>query len=91
MKATEEFWAGHFGDEYNKRNVDLIEGNIAFWECVRDCIDESKAQTILELGCGTGQNLEAIRCVFDESVELLGVELNREAAMAAMQFGNIQL
>lgn len=73
----EEFWKGTFGDEYNARNVGRTASNIALFARVMG--RTTAVESILELGCGTGQNLEALHYLLPQ-VTLLGVEINEDAA-----------
>lgn len=77
MKATEEFWKGDFGDEYAKRNVGKVESNIALFARIMAMTDG--VESVLELGCGTGQNLQALHAIMP-SLNLIGVEINEGAA-----------
>jgi len=77
MVDTEEFWAGDFGDDYNKRNVGKVNANIALFSQAFRRIGE--VNKILEYGAGTGQNLSAISQLLP-SAELMGVEINEDAA-----------
>lgn len=74
---TQEFWQGEFGDEYARRNVGRVQANIALFARIMAMTDG--VESILELGCGTGQNLVALRHLMP-SVTLLGVEINEGAA-----------
>ncbi len=74
---TKQFWKGEFGDDYAKRNVGKVESNIALFARIMAMTDG--VESILELGCGTGQNLTAIRAIMP-SVTLIGVEINEGAA-----------
>lgn len=78
----EEFWAGEFGDEYIRRNVgeDVVNSNlILFGNILKRA---PGVRTILELGCNTGLNLEALKRINSE-FSLTGYEINEEAASIA--------
>jgi pseudaminic acid biosynthesis-associated methylase len=74
----ERFWSSDFGDEYSKRNVGLVETNIAFF--ARALQRTHGIKRVIELGCGTGQNLSAIKRLMPK-VETMGVEINESAAL----------
>ena len=78
----EDFWAGKFGDDYIARNDDsrILAGNMRLFSSIlRPAVG---IESILELGCNIGLNLEAVRFV-DPSIKLTGVEINAKAAEAA--------
>lgn len=77
MNNTEDFWAGPFGDKYAQRNVGLVEANIALFARIMAMTDG--VESIIELGCGTGQNLQALHIIMP-SLTLVGVEINEGAA-----------
>ncbi len=80
LETPESFWRGGFGDEYSKRNVGYVEANIAlFSQILRRT---GRLDSVIELGCGTGQNLEAIERLMPKT-ELWGVELNELATLNA--------
>jgi hypothetical protein len=57
----EKFWAGNFGDEYNKRNADkeLIAGNLyLFSELFKKMVG---IKSLIEFGANIGLNLVAIK------------------------------
>jgi pseudaminic acid biosynthesis-associated methylase len=85
MKRNEEFWKGDFGNEYAKRNVGKVEANIALFARIMTMTDG--VESVLELGCGTGQNLQALHTIMP-SLTLIGVEIN-EAAARACKVGEI--
>lgn len=83
MSKTEEFWKGDFGIEYSKRNVGLMARNVAlFARALMPVMGVRQPQSVLELGCGTGQNLEALQLLLGTHTELEGVEINEQAAKA---------
>lgn len=77
MNKNEEFWKGDFGNEYAKRNVGKVESNIALFARIMAMTDG--VESVLELGCGTGQNLQALHAIMP-SLHLIGVEINEGAA-----------
>jgi len=85
MDATEDFWAGSFGDAYISRNSDPneIARRIAiFAQILRRT---SGVQSILELGANIGLNLLALKAVMP-GARLKAVEIN---ARAYAQLSNI--
>ncbi len=74
----ENFWSGHFGDEYIKRNQnnDLLTSNINFFinalqraKEINDCI---------EFGANIGMNLKALKIIYPKN-EFYAVEINNKA------------
>ncbi len=75
----EEFWAGEFGDDYIDRNNDerILAGNVRLFSNIfRPTVG---VESVIELGCNIGLNLEAIKTV-SPSAKLTGVEINKRAA-----------
>lgn len=84
MRPTEAFWAGEFGNAYNERSPGDVISNYRFFDLVLDRIFE-EAQvlgSVVELGCGVGSNLAALRQHLPIA-ELAGVEINEDAAARA--------
>lgn len=79
MVRTSEFWAGAFGNEYISRNNIDYRTRMDFFLDVMDITD---AETILEVGCNKGHNLQALAAV-DSDVELAGCDINATAATMA--------
>ena len=77
MTDTKALWKGEFGRRYAQRNQGKVPANIAMFGRIMAVIDS--IHSILELGCGTGQNLEALR-MLSPGLLLTGVEINQEAA-----------
>lgn len=83
MNKTEEFWKGEFGIEYAKRNTGLVARNAVFFaKALLPVMGIRQPQSVLELGCGTGQNLEALQLLLGTQTELEGIEINEQAAKA---------
>lgn len=83
MSKTEEFWKGEFGIEYAKRNTGLVARNAVFFaKALLPVMGIRQPQSVLELGCGTGQNLEALQLLLGTQTELEGIEINEQAAKA---------
>jgi pseudaminic acid biosynthesis-associated methylase len=60
-----EKWTGIFGDDYAERNlahVDLF-GRIGMWRKIISCM-KCPPYEILEVGAGTGKNLQALKEIF---------------------------
>ena len=79
MSEQEAFWKGDFGDEYHARNAGRVRANFIFFERALSLIGEPRR--VMELGCGTGDNLRALRMLYPYA-KLSGVEINRVAADA---------
>jgi SAM-dependent methyltransferase len=84
MSEHERFWAGDFGIAYALRNmkVDWMARR-SFWELV---LERTRASRVLEVGCGAGWNLLAIRDV-DARVRAIGVDVNLVALDMAHDAG----
>lgn len=81
--STEEFWKGSFGDEYTQRNKINYRDRIPFWQKI---VYETGIQSVLEVGCNSGWNLEALRSI-DREMELTGVDVNQSALEEASMKG----
>ena len=79
----ETFWATTFGTEYTQRNQQQAMTNARalgdFFLRATRTIRSDDALSILELGAGAGQNLEALNLIYPRAVTA-GVEINPEAA-----------
>ena len=85
----EAAWRGEFGDRYTDRNMGKVPANRAFFrKALASCrwfrMDEQ--HSILELGCGAGENLQALRQLYPAH-HLEGVEINPRAAAIARGWG----
>lgn len=78
---TAPIWKGEFGDQYADRNEGRTETNTALFAKILQ--RTYGITTVLEFGCGTGQNLSAIRNLLGEAVDLYGVDINHDAAAIA--------
>jgi len=77
---TAPIWKGEFGDQYAERNEGRVARNTALFAKI---LQRTHAITsVLEFGCGTGQNLRAIQALLS-SVDTYGVEINEDAANMA--------
>jgi len=77
MNEQEVIWTGPFGNSYNERNMGRVAANKAMLEPIMRCTQG--VMSVLEFGCGTGENLEALRELWPKR-SLAGVEINCEAA-----------
>lgn len=74
---NQQFWAGEFGDKYVDRNKGNVENNISlFLEIFSLGIF---VNNLIEIGAGTGENLEAIYSV-DKEIKTSAIEINKKAA-----------
>lgn len=73
MSTTEAIWAGKFGDNYTDRNSQINPRRRIFWE---EMIGQYKPESFLEVGCGTGGNLQHIDL---DKTNIYGIEINRRA------------
>jgi pseudaminic acid biosynthesis-associated methylase len=81
---NDAFWAGEFGHEYHKRNrVDIVP-RIPFWESAMQF--DPEIRSALEVGCGPGWNLLAIKQVHP-GCEVHGVDVHAPSVEAARQVG----
>ncbi|MEM1448939.1 MAG: pseudaminic acid biosynthesis-associated methylase [Planctomycetota bacterium] len=80
----EEFWAGTFGDDYIDRNDSsaLVAGKTAAFAQI--LTRTAAIQSVAELGCNVGINLQAIRHLLP-AARLEAVEINEKAADLARQ------
>jgi pseudaminic acid biosynthesis-associated methylase len=71
----EQLWAGQFGNEYVDRNLGAYERRGEFW---LPLMEELAPQSVLEIGCNVGGNLQWIaRRVSADRV--VGVDVNAKA------------
>lgn len=85
METTDEFWAGDFGDQYTERNVGRVNQNARFFHSVFG--DLSSVARVLEFGCGSGENLQALEEIGAWGSNLFGIEVNEKAAAIALDKG----
>lgn len=83
LTEQEQFWKGDFGSLYVARNRVDWRARIPFWT---DIIERTKPRSILEVGCGSGWNLRAMRHV-DPTIAVRGVEINQTALQEAADAG----
>lgn len=75
----EEFWAGHFGNEYIGRNdsKELLASNLNFF--TKALKQAGGVSSCLEFGANIGMNLRALQLLYP-NIKLKGVEINDKAA-----------
>lgn len=85
----EAAWRGEFGDQYTDRNMGKTPANRAFFRRVFATPPVTtrhyagvRPESVLELGCGSGENLLALRQLMPQA-HLAGVEINAKAAQQA--------
>lgn len=70
------FWEGEFGNEYTQRNKLQASDRVKFFENILRLAPG--VSSICEFGANRGHNLEALQSI-NKSLELTGVEINRQA------------
>lgn len=88
-----DFWKGEFGDAYHQRSPGDVKAAVAFFKRVfsattADLTDvvEKEPSSIIEFGCGTGTNLQALRRIFPYCATF-GTEINERAVEFARATG----
>jgi len=78
----ENFWSGAFGNEYIDRNQgeQIINSKVALFK--RIFKSASGVESIIELGCNIGLNLQALNRI-NKNFELSGYEINKTAGQKA--------
>src|SRR5260221_9934574 len=71
----EGLWAGEFGNEYVDRNLSAYDRRGEFW---LPLLDELRPQSVLEVGCNVGGNLQWIVQRVDPAA-VTGVDVNAKA------------
>jgi pseudaminic acid biosynthesis-associated methylase len=71
----EALWSGEFGNEYIDRNLSAYDRRGEFW---LPLMDELQPQSVLEVGCNVGGNLQWITQRLDPS-RVTGVDVNAKA------------
>lgn len=86
----EDAWRGEFGDAYTDRNMGRTPANRHFFRavCQGPGINTTRHysgvrfDSALELGCGAGENLVALKQLFPQ-IDLAGIEINEHAVRIA--------
>ena len=71
----EELWSGEFGNEYVDRNLEAYDRRGEFW---LPLLDELQPESVLEIGCNVGGNLQWIAQRV-EPTHVTGVDVNAKA------------
>jgi pseudaminic acid biosynthesis-associated methylase len=71
----ETLWAGEFGNAYVDRNLSVVDNRGELW---RPLMDELAPESVLEIGCGVGGNLQWITQRVDAR-RVTGVDINAKA------------
>jgi pseudaminic acid biosynthesis-associated methylase len=83
LTEQEQWWRQSFGDAYVARNRVNWRSRVPFWTSI---IDRTKPRSVLEVGCGSGWNMRALRQV-DPMLALWGAEINQTALQEAADAG----
>lgn len=92
MNNQDQFWSNEFGKEYHDRNVNLEKNNEKLFRNIFNNEFEKYSyyldgiNSIIEFGAGTGQNLVALRNIF-QNRKIDAVELNKEACEKIIEKG----
>lgn len=82
----EAAWRGEFGDRYTDRNMGKVPANRHFFR--KALANAGPIGSALELGCGAGENLTALRQLHP-TTHLEGIEINESAAAIARAHGHL--
>lgn len=77
------FWAGDFGDEYHERNQ--VDWALRV-PLLQRMIDQTDAESFLDVGCNAGWNLLALRKISPDFL-MSGVDVNHQALLQAAAEG----
>lgn len=83
MRATEEFWAGEFGNEYTQRNVGRVDINRRFF--TRAMASCKAFASVIEFGAGSGENLLALGELMPANLVMTGMDINYNAYIAMQE------
>lgn len=80
---TAPIWKGAFGDQYANRNQDQykVSSNTALF--ARILQRTHGIESVMEYGCGTGQNIEAINRIAGDNLLTYGLDINASAIETA--------
>lgn len=91
MNPELEWWEGDGGTEYTKRNpstwVNRTQRSKSLLRALDHIAGEPRTRTILEVGCGSGANLMALRHAGFPKSALYGIEPNPLARAEAIESG----
>ncbi len=82
MNQQLQAWSGEFGADYTKRNRVHWQDRVPFWQYVMQL---TVADSVLEVGCNAGWNLQAIRSLDKTGRRMVGVDINQQALIEAQQ------
>jgi pseudaminic acid biosynthesis-associated methylase len=76
----EAFWAGEFGDDYNKRNksAEYLASSLNFFS--KAFHQAGRPESLIEFGANVGVNLKAVKLLYP-NIDLFGIEINKDAAI----------
>ncbi len=80
MNEQEQYWAGDEGDAYQRRNRVEWKERIPFWNRM---LGLTRATDVLEVGCGPGWNLRALRAADVVGPFVHGIDINPTAVEEA--------
>jgi pseudaminic acid biosynthesis-associated methylase len=83
VNEQEMWWEGDGGSFYTKRQAVNFLDRVPFWKAI---LEATRPRNVLDVGCGAGYNLQAIREV-DPRVTTVGVDINRAALQEATAHG----
>lgn len=85
-ETTSDPWAGQFGADYTRRNMDPTNvcANVALFARILSRVP--RLQSVIELGCNVGQNLDAIAMLLPR-IGMAGLESNHVAHDMATKDG----
>lgn len=69
LQRIETLYAGPVGEAYAKRNRGVGERRLPFWRKIDDLLDY-EVESVLEIGCGEGENLAWWSASFEQPVGL---------------------
>jgi pseudaminic acid biosynthesis-associated methylase len=81
--TPQAFWAGNFGDEYTDRNQ--VDWSLRV-PLLQRMIDQTGAETFLDVGCNAGWNLLALRKISPDFM-MSGIDVNERALAQASSEG----
>ena len=80
----ERFWAGEFGNDYTNRNSQDLLLRSKLIRLQRILSRTNSVNSIVELGCNRGLNLQALK-LLNDAFKLEGYEINTSAAQKAKE------